>query len=159
MTSDGIVHGSQHAFPARTSSQGAFRYAKHLVREKWGNQLQVSFMEIPPGKSAFPYHWHERITETYVILDGVGRVRGPEGEFEVGPGEVVVFPPGPQGAHRITNVGDVPLRYVDLDTVGDPDVCHYPDSAKTAVISSLGVSSWRAADAVAYYDDEPDAGS
>ncbi|HWL01238.1 MAG TPA: cupin domain-containing protein [Microbacteriaceae bacterium] len=157
MPFDRVVTGAQADFPARTAGQGGFAYAKHQVIEKAGNQLQVSFMEIPPGRSAFPYHWHEAVTEAYVILAGQGRVRTPDAEFDVGPGQVVVFPPGPAGAHRITNTGDVPLRYVDLDTTDDPDVCHYPDSGKTARISSLGTTIWRDADATGYYDGEPDA--
>ncbi|MGV8885763.1 MAG: cupin domain-containing protein [Microbacteriaceae bacterium] len=157
MAHEHIIHGTQEDFASRTSSQGAFEYAKHQVAEKWGNQLQVAFIEVPPGKSAFPYHWHEKITEAYVILEGRGRVRGAAGEFDVEPGSVIVFPPGEGGAHRITNIGDSVLRYVDLDTVGDPDACHYPDSSRTAHVSSLGTSIWRDADAVGYFDGEPDA--
>ncbi len=157
MSFDHAVHGSPEQFPSRTDAQGAFAFTKHQVTEKWGNQLQVSFMEVPPGKSAFPYHWHEGVTEAFVILAGEGEVRTPERTFRVGPGEVVVFPPGPAGAHRLTNVGATPLRYVDLDTVSDPDVCHYPDSARTASESSLGRAIWRDADTVDYYEGEPDA--
>jgi len=154
---DRVVTGFQSDFAAREGGQGAFAFAKHTVVEKVGNQLQVAFMEIPPGRSAFPYHWHDSITEAYVILSGTGRVRTPEGEFDVGPGQVVVFPPGPQGAHRMTNTGTEPLRYVDLDTTADPDGCHYPDSGKTAIISARGYAMWRDADTVDYYEGEPDA--
>jgi len=154
---DRVVTGHQSDFPARTADQGAFAYAKHEVVGKFGNQLQVAFMEIPPGRSAYPYHWHENVTEAYVILEGRGLVRSPEGEFEVGPGQVVVFPPGPEGAHRMTNIGEVPLRYVDIDSTSDPDVGHYPDSGKTAYISSRGFRLWRDGDEVGYYDGEPDA--
>jgi len=157
MPFDRVLTGHQADFSARTADQGAFAYAKHQVVEKAGNQLQVSFMEIPPGRSAFPYHWHEGLTEAYVILSGRGRVRTPDADFEVGPGQVVVFPPGPAGAHRMTAVGDEPLRYVDLDTTDDPDVCHYPDSGKTATISTRGVTIWRDGDEVDYYEGEPDA--
>lgn len=157
MALDRFIQGTAADFPARNADQGGFAYAKHQVVEKWGNSLQVAFMEIPPGRSAFPYHWHESVTEAYVILSGTGRVRTPEGEFDVGPGEVLVFPAGPAGAHRMTATGSEPLRYVDLDTVADPDACHYPDSGKTANISSLGTTIWRDGDAVAYYDGEPDA--
>jgi len=154
---DRVVTGHQGDFPSRTADQGAFAYAKHQVTEKLGNQLQVAFMEIPPGRSAFPYHWHENVTEAYVILEGRGLVRTPEREFEIGPGQVVVFPPGPAGSHRMTNTGEVPLRYVDIDSTDDPDVCHYPDSGKSAHISSHGVRIWRDADEIGYYDGEPDA--
>lgn len=158
MSFDRVVHGSQPDFEAVHVDQGAFAHAKRIAVPKTGAQLHVSFMEIPPGRSAFPYHWHAGITEAYVILEGTGRVRTPDGEFDVAPGQVVVFPPGPAGAHRMTNTGDEPLRYVDLDTTGDPDVIGYPDSGKTmAYTSTRPTTIFRDTEAVDYYDGEPDA--
>lgn len=162
-----VAHGSFEDFEpidaasgrfARAASAGAFGYEKRVVMPKSSNELQVAFMELPPGRSGYPYHWHEGVAECYVILEGRGLVRTPEGEFEVGPGEVVVFPRGPAGAHRMTNVGDGPLRYVDVDSTADPDVFHYPDSGKTGHMSGYGAGVFRDADGVGYYDDEPDAG-
>lgn len=158
MAFDQTVHGGQGDFEAVHVDRGGFGFAKHLVTPKVGTQLQVSFMEIPPGRSAFPYHWHAGITEAYVILSGTGRVRTPDGEFDVASRDVVVFPPGPAGAHRMTNTGEEPLRYVDLDTTGDPDVIGYPDSGKTmAYTSTRETTIFRDADRVDYYDGEPDA--
>ena len=98
MAFDQVVHGRQDDFEARHGDRGRFTFAKHVVVPKEGTQLQVSFMEIPPGQSAYPYHWHAGVTEAYVILSGTGRVRTPGAEFDIGPGEVVVFPPGPANA-------------------------------------------------------------
>lgn len=154
-----LFAGGPSDFAPRTASEGQFAYEKRVVSPKEHSQLQVAFMEIPPGKSAFPYHWHETITEAYVILSGTALIRTAEGERRLEAGEVIVFPPGPAGAHRITNPSaDEPLRYVDLDTTSNPDVIRYPDSDKTAVVawgSTLGM--WRDADQVDYYDGEPDA--
>ncbi|MBN9606431.1 MAG: cupin domain-containing protein [Actinomycetales bacterium] len=158
---DSVRHGGAEDFPATRVDRGGFGYAKRVVVAKPGNQLQVAFLEIPPGRSAYPYHWHEGVTEVYVILSGRGRVRSAEGEFEVGPGEVVAFPPGPAGAHRMTNLSaSEPLRYVDLDSTADPDVYHYPDSGKTGWASSSAgrEAFFRDDEAVDYYDGEPDAG-
>ena len=33
-----------------------FAYARRLVLERSGHQAAVAFMEIPPGRSAYPYH-------------------------------------------------------------------------------------------------------
>ncbi|GLI26307.1 hypothetical protein ARHIZOSPH14_05490 [Agromyces rhizosphaerae] len=156
---DSVRRGSQEDFAPRRVAQGGFAYAKHVVTEKADSQLHVSFMELPPGASAFPYHYHDGITEAFVILAGEATVRTPDGDVPVGPGEVVVFPPGPAGAHRITNTSDTdPLRYVDLDTTGVPDVIHYPDSGKTAYSVGGGAAAvWRDGDAVDYYDGEADA--
>ncbi|GAA1706634.1 hypothetical protein GCM10009808_25810 [Microbacterium sediminicola] len=158
MAFDKVVHGGHDDFAGRGISRGAFSFDKRTAVAKEGTQLQVAFMEIPPGKSAFPYHWHAGITEAYVILSGTGRVRTPEGEFDVAAGEVVVFPPGPAGAHRMTATGDEPLRYVDLDTTGDPDVIGYPDSGKTMAYTTFRKTTiFRDADDVDYFEGEPDA--
>ena len=158
MAFDGVVSGGFDDFAPKDVSQGGFEYEKRIVVPKDGNQLHVSFMEIPPGRSAFPYHWHEAVTESFVILSGEGTVRTPEGERMLGPGDVIVFPPGPPGAHRITNTGEVPLRYVDIDSTAYPDVCVYPDSGKVGWHSRHEVGGYfRGGDAVDYYDGEPDA--
>jgi len=159
MAFDQVVHGRQDDFEARHGDRGRFTFAKHVIVPKEGTQLQVSFMEIPPGQSAYPYHWHAGVTEAYVILSGTGRVRTPGAEFDIGPGEVVVFPPGPAGAHRMTATGGEPLRYVDLDTTSEQDVIGYPDSRKTmAYTTARPTMLFRDDDAVDYYDGEPDAG-
>lgn len=151
-----VIIGDGEALPARSVSVGAFAYEKRILVPKEGNQLHVSFMEIPPGKSAFPYHWHEGITEAFVILSGTGVVRTPSGEHAVKAGDVVVFPPGAAGAHRITNTTAAEtLRYVDLDTTSRPDVMHYPDSGKTAISGgSAPPTVWRDEDTVDYFDRE-----
>jgi len=154
-----VLSGPVADFPAEHEARGAFSYAKHLVVPKAGNPMQVAFLEIPPGASAYPYHWHEGVMEVYVILSGRGIVRTPEGQREVSPGEVVVFPIGPAGAHRMTNPSETePLVYVDIDSTADPDVFHYPDAGKTGWASAAGRKGWfRDADAVEYYAGEPDA--
>ena len=146
--------------PARVESAGGFGYAKRVVVPKAGNPTQVAVMEIPPGRSAYPYHWHEVATEVYVVLSGRGVLRTPEGEREIVAGQVVVMPAGPAGAHRLHNPSATePLRYVDIDTVARIDVVHYPDSGKTATSRDDGeFVGFRDGDAVSYYEGEPDAG-
>jgi len=152
---------SADAVPARIESRGRFGYAKRVVVPKAGNPVQVAFMEVPPGCSAYPYHWHEMATEVYVVLSGRGVLRSPEGEQEIGPGEVVVMPAGPAGAHRLHNPSPTePLRYVDIDTVARLDVVHYPDSGKFATALDDGTNTvFLTSDAVSYYDGEHDAGT
>jgi uncharacterized cupin superfamily protein len=42
-------------------------------------------------------------------------------------GEVVHFPPGPDGAHGLRNDTDEPARYVVAGTRVSPEVVEYPD--------------------------------
>ena len=39
----------------------------------------------------------------------------------------------PDAAHQITNDGSVPLKYLALSTMQDPEVVEYPDSGKYGV--------------------------
>ena len=88
--------------------------------------------ELPPGQALCPYHW-ETDEEWLLVLRGRLRVRHPEGEDEVGPGDIVAFPAGPEGAHKTTTVGDEPARFIFLSTQNMPAVAVYPDSQKIGV--------------------------
>ncbi len=94
----------------------------------------VSVYEIPPGKSAYPYHYHHNNEETFYILSGEGVLRTPEGERKVGAGELLFFPRGEAGAHKLTNASDrEKLVYIDFDVVHEVDITEYPDSGKLGI--------------------------
>lgn len=95
--------------------------------------LGCTLYEIPPGKSAYPYHYHTANEEALYVLAGAGTLRTPSGEGPLGAGDYVAFPAGEAGAHRVTNDGDEPLRYLMVSTMRDPEVLVYPDSNKVGV--------------------------
>ena len=115
----------------------------------------VSVYEIPPGKSAYPFHYHYKNEETFYILKGEGILRTPEGEQKVGPGELLFFPAGPEGAHKLTNASKTEmLVYMDFDVVHDIDVTVYPDSDKIGVWG-MGINQLHPqSGAVDYYEGE-----
>ena len=135
---------------------GTFEYAKYLVLPKAGNQCTIAFMEVAPGKSAFPYHYHIGITEVFFIISGEGIIITPDGESPVKSGDVIAFPPGEAGTHRIVNTSKSEiLRYLDVDTVSEPDVAFYPDSGKVGLIlGGKPHSVYRRVAAVDYYEGE-----
>lgn len=94
----------------------------------------VSVYEIPPGKSAYPYHYHHKNEETFYIISGEGILKTPDGEGQIRAGELLFFPTGPAGAHKLTNSSaSENLVYIDFDAVHDIDVAVYPDSDKIGV--------------------------
>lgn len=115
----------------------------------------VSVYEIPPGKSAYPYHFHHKNEETFYILSGEGILKTPEGERTVKAGELLFFPTGPEGAHRLTNSSATEnLVYIDFDVVHDIDIAVYPDSDKIGVWG-MGINRLYPGDAdVDYYEGE-----
>ena len=68
--------------------------------------------------------------EWLLVLSGTLSVRHPGGEDEVRAGELACFPDGPEGAHRLENRSDAPVRFVVLSTMNDPCASVYPDSGK-----------------------------
>lgn len=119
------------------------------------NHSVVSVYEVPPGKAAYPYHYHMKNEETFYILSGKGILRTPDGERPVAAGELLFFPAGPEGAHKLTNASENgKLVYIDFDAVQDLDVTIYPDSEKIGVWG-MGINRvFPQSGAVDYYTGE-----
>jgi uncharacterized cupin superfamily protein len=93
--------------------------------------------ELPPGESARPYHY-ESGEEWLLVLDGRITVRHPKGEDELTAGDLVCFPAGPAGGHKLTNRSDATARALLVSTRTAPAVAVYPDSDKIGVIADWG---------------------
>ena len=118
-------------------------------------RLGASVYEMDPGESTAPYHFEGVEEEWLLVLTGRPTLRDPEGEHELAPGDVVCFPTGPEGAHKVANHTDAVVRIVMLSTIPENDlsICVYPDSDK------VGVWPWPAkrlpiGEGVGYWDGE-----
>ena len=89
--------------------------------------------ELPEGESICPYHYEYGNEEWLLVLDGRPALRHPDGEDELEPGDVVCFPVGPGGAHKVTNRTGARVRVLFLSTKNEPSVAVYPDSDKLGV--------------------------
>jgi uncharacterized cupin superfamily protein len=94
--------------------------------------LAVNVFEMPPGQSICPYHY-EYEEEWLAVLEGTLTLRTPRGEQELARGDVLCFPPGPDGAHKVTNRGVQTARVVMFSSAREPAVAVYPDSDKIGV--------------------------
>ena len=88
--------------------------------------------DVPPGGSSSPYHY-EYVEEWLLVVDGAIAVRTPTGELALERGDLVCFPPGPDGAHKVMNRGDATARVLLFSRIGAPAVSVYPDSDKVGV--------------------------
>ncbi len=102
------------------------------------SQLGCSLYELDPGGQAAPYHAHYGNEELLVVLDGVLELRTPAGTREVGRGEVVAFPAGPQGAHRLRNASQAPARYLLISTMRFPEVAEQLDTGTVLAMRGPG---------------------
>ena len=88
------------------------------ITEWWNSpadtDVSVARARVEPGVTT---RWHRLwdATERYLILEGRGRVEVGDGPPEdVGPGDVVLVPPGVR--QRIANIGDADLIFLAVCT-------------------------------------------
>ena len=118
-----------------------------------GGQLGMSVYELEPGLSICPYHYETAEEEWLIVLTGRPTLRTPKGERELEPWDCAFFPTGEEGAHKVTNRTDEPVRVCIWSNRIAVATSVYPDSEK--------VGAWppgklfRLADAVDYFDGEP----
>ncbi len=81
-----------------------------LTKGRFGSEnLSITWVEGEPG-SKQGVHSHPANEQVYVIIRGRGLMTVGDGEQEVGPGTLVLVPPGT--GHAILNRGDEPLVFV-----------------------------------------------
>ena len=115
---------------------------KRLGAPAGARAIGFNWMELQPGKTSFPYHYHAGIEEGLYILSGQGVLRIGNEQVAVRAGDYAAFPPGPDFAHALTNTGAEPLRYVSFSNQNTADVCAYPDSNKIAFVGLPDPSAW-----------------
>lgn len=94
-------------------------------------------MELDPGKTAWPFHYHSANEEALFVLTGEAMLRLGRRQLSVRAGDYVALPVGPDDAHQLTNTGSEVVRYLVISTMTVPDVCVYPDAGKVGVVGAL----------------------
>ena len=131
-----IKHSKMEDIPVshKCDHEGYEYYRRKFIPFGGAKNALVSVYEIPPGKAAYPYHYHHKNEETFYILSGEGILKTPEGERKVKAGELLFFPAGPEGAPKLTSLSETEmLTYIDFDVVHDIDIAVYPDSGKIGI--------------------------
>src|SRR3954466_2325455 len=101
---------------------GLARLRKLLGSEESG----ISVYELPPGQAVCPYHYEVGEEEWLLVLAGAPTLRHPEGSEVLAPWDVVCFPAGPEGAHRIANENGETARVLMFSDVVVPTATVYP---------------------------------
>jgi len=126
-------------------SRGKGRFgvtARRLGKNAGAKAIGLNWMELEPGKTSFPFHFHTGIEEGVFILSGTGEMRLGQETVPVRAGDYIAFPPGPDFAHTLSNTGAVPIRYLALSSQNTTDICGYPDSKKFALAAIPDPSTW-----------------
>ena len=130
-------------------------YKRSFLPRGYAEQCIVNIYEIPPQKSAYPYHYHHKNEEVFYIITGQGILKTPDGTREVSTGDLLYFPANEKGAHQLINTSLTEmLIYIDFDTYHDIDIAIYPESKKIGVWGKDINRLYKLNDYVDYYDDE-----
>ncbi|HET6340890.1 MAG TPA: cupin domain-containing protein [Gemmatimonadota bacterium] len=151
--------------PWEPYEMGPFRAGrKRLSRAAGAHLLGYSLYRLDPGARTWPYHFQHVNEEFFFVRRGHGELRTPDGAWPLKPGDFVLCPPGPSGAHGIRGTGDIPLEVFALSTMEVPEISEYPDSGKVYVMAGAAPGGdpaartldmvFRRADAVDYLDGE-----
>ena len=96
-------------------------------------KLGLGLYELLPGQTQCAFHFHHGNDEALIVLSGRPTLRTPAGEEQLGPGDVVSCPKGPEGMHTFTNPSDMPARVLAISTLPVPEVVLYPEIGKFGV--------------------------
>ena len=100
------------------------------------DSLAMFVYDLAPGGSSSPYHY-EYAEEWVLVVEGTLVLRAPDGEHTLRRGDLVRFPAGPTGAHKLMNRSDAPARTLMFSSSQTPAVSVYPDSDKIGVWSGF----------------------
>jgi uncharacterized cupin superfamily protein len=95
-------------------------------RQAGSSKLGASVFEVPAGSATFPLHVHWVNEELIVVLQGRLTLQSADAESDLGPGDIVACPAGPQGGHRLDNRGDEPARVLVVSTMISTEMNTYP---------------------------------
>ncbi|MGA2412178.1 MAG: cupin domain-containing protein [Candidatus Binataceae bacterium] len=162
-----VIHESDIQWIETTQGEAFRSRRKKLGGSAGARMLGASIYELPPGASAFPYHYHCANEELIYVLEGEGVLRLGDQRILVRAGSFAAMPPGPAHAHRLYNTSDAPLRYLCVSSMITPEICVYPDSSKIGVMAGSAPGGdpakrtlsgvYPKAASVDYYDGEPGA--
>lgn len=108
---------------------------KPVVAGEDVDTCSAAFIEVPVGKYAFGYHYHDQSEEIFYIVSGTGKLRSAYGEKDVKAGDMLCFPTGEKGAHVLANASETePLVFIDFDVKSSKaDIVTLPDIGKMMI--------------------------
>jgi uncharacterized cupin superfamily protein len=153
---DIIIANTNSIMSQHKNEHKDYEYYKNMIVDgESGGQCNVSIYKIPPGKAAYPYHYHTKNEEVFYIISGTGILKTPLGEQTVTSGDVLAFPANKNGAHKLINSSETEmLIYLDFDTYNSPEISHLLNSGKVVVYGRGFRQIFKESSEVGYYDGE-----
>jgi uncharacterized cupin superfamily protein len=114
-----------------TDIEGYRETWRRLAHAAGAQRAGLNHGVLEPGCMPCPPHWHAIEEECFVILEGEGEALIDLESHPVGPGHVLVCPPG--GISHTLRAGAGPLSYLGYGTSVPGDYAYFPRSRKLSM--------------------------
>jgi len=149
-----LFEGETDTGPDGTEPPGYLGSVVQLGPKLGASLLGMSVYDLPPGEAICPYHFEWTDEEWLIVVSGTPTVRTAEGEVTLRLGDVMCFPAGPSGAHRVGNDSEEPARVAIFSTKNEFGIAEYPDSDKVGVWAGDAHYMLRRGEHLEYWDGE-----
>lgn len=118
-----------------------------------GGKLGVNYLRLGKGRTACPFHYHQREDEAFYVISGRGVLRYGDNVYEIEAGDCISCPAGTKTAHQIANPHDEDLVYLAIGNHEPDEVAYYPDNGKILIRELGKIGRMTEAE---YMDGEPE---
>ncbi|WP_321394455.1 cupin domain-containing protein [Emcibacter sp.] len=130
-----IVHRDELDWREVSHGDKFHLFGKSFTLPSGAQELGCGILRLPPGKRAFPEHYHMANEEAIYILKGEGTHLCGGKEQIVREGTFISLPRGEEHSHQMYNHTDRDLEYLCFSTMKEPEVVLYPNTGKMAVLA------------------------
>ena len=88
------------------------RWQRKIAEAAGLTELGARHVVLKPGAWSSQRHWHDGEDELLVMLTGSAILIEDDGETEMGPGDIAVWPKGVSNGHHLINRGTEPCSFV-----------------------------------------------
>jgi uncharacterized cupin superfamily protein len=100
-----------------------------------GGEINVGWIRLPPGRSIFPRHYHQREDGIFFMLSGTLTFIYGDEKKTVRAGDCISCPPATRIAHQIINESEEDATYLVIIPPDPDEVVVMPDRGKIMVRS------------------------
>jgi len=123
------VHESQ--IPWQVWYQSTDREVRGKALSDAGGVSKIGFglMELPPGSTTRPAHYHSDEEEHLMALSGTENLHLGAKTYKLEAGSYICFPAGQQILHHLENNSDQPFRYIVVGERIEGDMVAHEDNS------------------------------
>ena len=109
---DALEQTNSTGYPPPFNEPVVGRWQRKVAEAGGLTELGARHVVLKPGAWSSQRHWHEGEDELLVMLTGSAILVEDDGETEMGPGDIAVWPKGVSNGHHLINRGTQPCSFV-----------------------------------------------